>query len=355
MFRKIFLLFSLSAIISSCNQPQDSVESEDTKTEASDSIRLALDWSPNVLHAPLFWAEMHGYFEEEGLVVEYFTPEVDGYTRKPIQRLLEGEVDLCIAPSEHLFFYGNDENRAIAVATILRADQSCFIVKKSAEIERPAQLSGETYIGYNTPLEEEVLKEMIRHDGGEAKFEMVTPGRLEVWEAFLQDQGQTAWVFSHWEAARAAYEGVDVQRFYPHDYGVPYGYSSVFMTRENLSKSKGEAIRTFLKLLAYATDELLAQPDSVVARKLCAHVAHPNFSNEAFIRVAWKDIKPAFLGPNQARWGEMKVEKWKDWYTWIQSQDSLPNAEMDRDVERFFTHIYLNHSKGIKPGSDPVD
>lgn len=315
------VFFSLLVVMTACisdGSPPDG-KSESTH-RVPDTLRLALDWSPNVLHAPLYWAEMHGYFSEAGLYVEWLSTEIDNYQKKPIQRLLDHEVELCIGPSEHLFFLAVDSTgqaRAEAVATILHRDQSCFVVKAGSEILRPGHLEGKTYVGYNTPLEKQVLGAMIAYDGGVPDFEMITPGRLEVWEAFASDKGEAAWVFSHWEAIMAEKQSVQVRKFYPGDYGVPYGYSSVIMARKERTDSMNNRMATFLKVMSRSVEEMLAQTDRSVASQLCAHINHQNFRDEAFIAAAWADIKPAFVASDSAQWGSMEALKWKEWMDWI--------------------------------------
>lgn len=314
----------------------------DAQRTANRKITLALDWSPNVLHAPLFWAEAKGYFSEAGLEISWFSTEVDNYNKKPIQRLLDGEVDLCIGPSEHLFFLAVDSTgqaRAEAVATILQKDMSCFVAKANRGWERPRDLGNATYLGYKTPLEKRVLADMIAEDGGTPQFQMITPGRLDVWEAFLQDRGDVAWVFSHWEAAWAAHYGIDLHKFYPGDFGVPYGYSSVIMARKQRSDTMDKSISDFLQILARSVAELRAEEPSRVAKLLSAHVDHSNFNDSGMIERAWRDIAPAFIAGDSTRWGYMEHGKWNAWQTWM---TRLGQGETPIDtlppVDTFFTN-----------------
>ena len=333
-----YLFFGLLLLVAACKDNTKHAATEHKAVDENpDTLKLALDWTPNVLHAPLFWAEKHGYFAEAGLYVEWFSTEVDNYQKKPIQRLLHLEVDLCIGPSEHLFYLAVDSMgraRAEAVATILQSDQSCFVVKADSEIQRPRDLEGKTYVGYKTPLEEQVLGAMIEHDGGNPEFEMITPGRLDVWEAFVGDKGDVAWVFSHWEATLAAQEGVGIRKFYPGDHGVPYGYSSVLMARKERTDAMNRRIATFLKVMSRSVGEMLTKADRTVVRQLCAHVDHQNFADETFIAAAWSDIKPAFVAVDSVPWGSMREQKWREWMDWIEQHDqvlgridTLPSAD----------------------------
>ena len=45
-----------------------------TATPTPVKVRLALDWYPNANHAGLYIAQAKGYFSDEGLEVEMYTP-----------------------------------------------------------------------------------------------------------------------------------------------------------------------------------------------------------------------------------------------------------------------------------------
>jgi len=167
---------------------------------------------------------------------------------------------------------------------------------------------------------------------------MITPGRLDVWEAFVNGKGDVAWVFSHWEAIMAVQEGVQVRKFYPGDHGVPYGYSSVIMARKERTDEMNQHLATFLKVMSRSVDEMLAEADGKVANQLCDHIEHQNFDDEIFIAAAWSDIKPAFVASDSSDWGSMQAQKWNEWMSWISQHhheadriDNLPAADQFYD------------------------
>jgi len=317
----------------------DSLTISDSENEL-DTLRIALDWSPNVLHTGIFYADKSGILKEHGIYLEWFTTEIDNYKKKPIQRLIDREVDLAVGPSEHLFFYGDtlNQNYAVAVATLLQKDQSAFVVKKSSGIDSPKDLNGKIYVGYKTPLEQEILSAMIKNDGGKGSFSSITPPRLDVWDAFLEGEGNAAWVFSHWEGALAATSGVELNYFYPNQYGVPYGYSSVIMANKARNPEKHELIKRFLNALNEAHKELMLQENSAVVEMLQEYSDHENFKNKEFVLQAWIRIKDAFL--NEAgEWGKMNDDTWTAYYNWIIRNEAFDVDKEIKDVGIFFEHV----------------
>jgi len=322
-----------------CKNPQVEKESSSMQKEQSlDTLHLALDWRPNVLHSGIFYAQSKAAFQEAGIHLLWDTPEIDNYTKKPIFRLLDGEVDLAIGPSEHLLSFAAREGevKAQAVATILQSDRSAFVVKKSSGIESPAAIEGQTYLGYHTPLEDEILGAMISHASGAPNFETHTPGRLQVWEAFRRDSGEVAWVFLHWEAIQAEMAGDSLWSFIPNDFGVPYGYSSVIMAPSKMDSAQENLVRRFLKVCAEAYSEIQENPEQAIA-SIRAEVDHSNFQDSIFINRAFADILPHF-GKGEA-WGKMKPEKWRNYGLWLQEKDLLSDSLLS--IESYYRNDLL--------------
>ncbi|WP_421752189.1 ABC transporter substrate-binding protein [Croceimicrobium sp.] len=336
--RKLVMFAGLLLGLQSCNNPvKQEANARPEEALQLDTLRLALDWTPNVLHSGIFYAESQNWFREAGIHLIWDTPERDNYTKKPIFRLLEGEVDLAVGPSEHLFAFAADSAQvhAQAVASILQSDRSAFVAKKSSGINRPADISNATYLGYHTPLEEHILKAMIEYDGAEAKFGTETPDRLQVWDAFRKDSGEVAWVFLHWEAMQSELAEDSLNAFIPNEYGVPYGYSSVIMAPKNLDASQTKLIRRFLDICRKAYRESQDKPD-VVLDAILDHIQHPNFVDHVFIRQAFADIRPHF---GASRWGVMSDQKWSDYAQWLESRGL--NDLKGHESTEFYSNEFL--------------
>jgi ABC-type nitrate/sulfonate/bicarbonate transport system substrate-binding protein len=255
---------------------------------------------------------------------------------------LDGEVDLAVGPSEHLFFYRKKSgNNPVAVASILQKDRSAFCVKAADGVAGPGDLANHTYIGYNTPLEEAILTAMMHNAGLDMDPAMRTPGRLEVWDEFLRDEKGIAWVFRHWEGALAESEGTELTCFTPADYGVPYGYSSVLMAREKPDADEALRLRKFLKVTERGyRDALAMSPDSlaVVLRKA---VEHPNFEDVEFVTLAAKSIRDAFIGEGDV-WGTMEKEQWRTYLNWIRAEVREEQTDSLFPADAYFTNRYLD-------------
>lgn len=287
-------------------------------------LKVALDWTPNVIHAGLYLAQIENLWKDSGLEVEYISVEIDNYQKKTTQRLAEGEVHIALSPSEHLLDYRllqKEKYPIKAIATVMQQETSAFVTLPDSGITRPAQLDGKIYGGYKTQLEKELLTSLIQQDGGKGDIDLVTPSRLEVFEAFLQQQFDTAWVFMPWEGVIAERRGKKLNAFHLHDYQIPYGYSPILMVREDVLNDEKEAFQVFLTAVSQGYQKAASNPEET-AQKLVEHIDHSNFEDVDFIAQAMQVIAPSFLNDKQ-QWGTMKPERWNDYVQWLSDRKLL--------------------------------
>jgi NitT/TauT family transport system substrate-binding protein len=293
-------------------------------------LKVALDWTPNVIHAGLYLAQINNFWKESGLEVEYISVEIDNYQKKTTQRLAEGEVHIALSPSEHLLDYRllqKEQYPIKAIATVMQQETSAFVTLPDSGITRPSQLDGKTYGGYKTQLERELLNGLIQQDGGEGEINLVTPPRLEVFEAFLQQQFDTAWVFMPWEGVIAERRGKKLNAFHLHDYQIPYGYSPILMVREDVLNENQAVFQVFQDGVGQGYQQAAAAPEET-AQTLVKHIDHPNFQDLDFITQAMQTIAPSFLNENQ-QWGVMKSDRWHDYVQWLSEHQLLQRYNGD--------------------------
>ena len=131
---KLIFLFYITIFLFAACQKKDEKKEKTQFTISKDTLTIALDWSPNVLHAGIFVAQEKGWYDSVGLHVKWFSTEIDNYEKKPIQRIQDREVDLAIGPTEHILYYSALHKGAPqiqAIGTILQEHMSAFITKAS--------------------------------------------------------------------------------------------------------------------------------------------------------------------------------------------------------------------------------
>ena len=297
-------------------------------------FRIALDWTANTNHTPIYVALAKGYYAKAGLDVEIITPASDGYTTSPASRLARGEVDIALCPSESIISYRLDPHRTPlkAVAALLSKDASSVAVLASSGITRPKDLDGRSYASYNARFEDGTIRGLIRADGGKGDLKIVQQPRLDIWEYITQGSADATWIFTAWEGLLAKQAGKEVTTFSLTDHGIPYGYSPVLAANED--SFDAERVKKFLKATARAAEDTVNDTETAV--KIMEDVV-PR-TDRGIVRESLGILVSGVQFGEADRWGDMSLERWEAWVQWLRSEKLLEDKIA---VEDLFTNDLL--------------
>ncbi len=192
-------------------------------------LRLALDWTPNINHIGFFVAKERGFYDQRGIEIEIIDPSSDHYRTTPAKKIELGMADLALCPTESLISYRTKEIPfdLMAIATVFQHDLSAIAVKAESDISRPKDLDGRSYASYQARYEDQIVRQMIRNDGGQGQIDVSYPPKLGIWNTLMDDSFDSTWIFLNWEGVEAEAKQVPLHYFKMQDYDVPYGYSPV--------------------------------------------------------------------------------------------------------------------------------
>ncbi|EMC97369.1 hypothetical protein BAUCODRAFT_68973 [Baudoinia panamericana UAMH 10762] len=296
------------------------------------AIKVALDWTPNTIHSGLFIAKEAGIYSNRGLEVELLPPD-DDYSKTPAKRLEHGEVDLAICPSEScIAYHESGKVRLQAVYAILQRDASAIV---STSLARISELgSGKTYGSYNARYEDDIVRAMIRADGGDSTGVKIErqQGKLSLFDAVKKGQLDATWIFMPWEGVEAELNNVKLHAFKPEDYGVPYGYSPVIARNAASSKLDDEALWNFVAATMEGYRYAVNSVDQAVDA-LSRHCNPPR--SEEFLRRSQEAINEYYSDGSTL--GRMSAQKWKAWIDWLSTHEMLKGSSID--AEQLFKNI----------------
>ncbi|NBB80752.1 MAG: ABC transporter substrate-binding protein [Verrucomicrobia bacterium] len=305
-----------------------------------ETIKIALDWTPNTIHSGLLLALHEDRYREANLGVELISPEIDNYTRTPARRLAAGEVDFAIAPSESVIAYQTSRNHQplVAVASILQRDTSAIVTLASSGIERPAQLDGKVYASYDARFEDAIVRAMVRNDGGEGTFKPVIIERLGIWDMLKKGEADATWVFMPWEGVQAERRGIKLNVFQMEDFGIPYGYTPLILAHEKSLQSRKPTYRKFINITAEAYQAAIGNPGET-AHFFASSTQLNDFKDTAFIEASLNSLKSAQLN-ERGQWGQMEKDVWQAFIDWLIAQELLGSSVRDR-IDQLFTNTLL--------------
>ncbi len=281
-------------------------------------ITLALDWSPNTLHAGYFIAEAEGYFKDNQLDVTFVSPEEDNYATTPAKKVADRQAHVAVAPSESVISFNTlpDAVPLVAIAAVLQEDASAIVTRSDSGITRPAQLDGKTFASYQARFEDDIVRQLVQADGGQGNLTISSPDKLEMWRTVAEGTADATWVFLPWEGPKARHEAqITFNAFHLSDYRIPYGYSPLLVTYEELIEQEPERLRAFVRAVEKGWHFVHDHPGRA-ADILCDHIRHPDFRNRKMIKESLNLLQPAILGGGN-RWGFMDGTRWLTWVEWM--------------------------------------
>lgn len=212
-------------------------------------LKLALDWTPNVNHIGFIIAKELGFYSQQGIDLEILNPKDDNYSLTPGKKLELDLADFAIAPFETVISLNNKVNQveAKAIYAVLQKDLSCIVTLKSSNITSPKMLDGQSYASYKARYEDQIVKEMIKNDGGKGDVNIMYPEKLGIWNTLLSGNADSTWIFDNWEGIEANSKGIELNKFTMAEFNIPYGYSPIVLAKkENITKHR-ELYSKFIK------------------------------------------------------------------------------------------------------------
>lgn len=293
-----------------------------------EDLKIALDWVFNPNHLPLMHAQL-----ATNQLVKFIEPNIDGYKTFPIERLINGEVDIALAPTEHLFYYHElfQNSELVALAPLFAKNSSVFVAKPSSGINRPADFDKKVYATYGSPLELDIAKQMAIFDGKSADFKVVKPNKLDLFDFFLNDNADFCWVFKGYEVALAQNLGYNLIELDPVHFGVPYGYSPLLITTRKVAINNRNKIEAFLKQVRKSLEILLTANAEI---DVVTQSFDINDADAKLYRPAFELIKNDFSAGNPMLWGNVEPEVLLKYATYLADR-SLIKKSTANDFMRF--------------------
>ncbi len=277
-------------------------------------LTLALDWTPNINHIGFFIAQEKGFYHESGIELEIVDPSTDNYAVTPAKKVELGQADFALCPTESIISYRTKTKPfpLIAIAAILQSDLSAIVVKKDSNINAPKDLDGKVYASYDARYEDEIVRQMIRNDGGKGNLNIQTPSKLGIWDTLLDGSFDATWIFLNWEALQSEALGQTLQYFKMSDYQIPYSYSPVIATNQENINNHRKSYEGFLA--ATKKGYLFAQENKAEAVKILQSLVPDKDQNINLAKAL--DVSAPHFG-NIKNWGMMEHQTVRQFLDWI--------------------------------------
>src|SRR3954464_428339 len=241
--KRVALVF-LQLALAACGSSPDS-------SSPSARVSIALDFTPNAVHAPLYMA---------GSALRIRKP---GAGPDSLKLVSTGKVDLGVLDIHDLAIAREQGVDLVAVGVLVGKPLAALIAQPG--IARPRDLAGKTVGVSGLPSDPAFLKAIVTDDGGDyAKVKQVTIGFNAV-SRLLTKRVDAVPAFWNAEGVALKQRGLDANEFRVEDYGAP-AYPEVVLVTARATLERGrERIQRALDAIAHGLEATRAQPEEAVA------------------------------------------------------------------------------------------
>lgn len=319
-------------------QPADSTEPTEQPAEPTEQpaelkeITVVLDWVPNTNHTGLYVALEEGYFEDEGLKVNIIQPTEGGSA----DLIAAGQGEFGISYQEQVTYARTSANPlpVKAIAAILQHNTSGFASPVDKEILSPKDFEGKKYGGWNSPMEEAILKGMMSlEDADFSKLEMISVGAIDYFTAVTEHVDFT-WIYYGWDGVAAEVKDFPINFIKLQDVDPRLdSYTPVIVANEELLNSDPELAKSFLKATAKGYQFAIENPEAAVEHLL----ANAPEVDREIATASQKYLANEYAEEGEA-WGEMELKMWEDYAAWMHEKGLI---ETELNAGEAFTNEFL--------------
>lgn len=321
-----FILISsfLIVLLSACGE--DTSQSKDDGS-ALEKVTLMLDWYPNAVHSYLYVAKEKGYFEEEGLDVEFQFP---ANPTDPLTLAASGKVTMGLYyQPDVIMAKANEDIPVKAIAAIVREPLNHIVYRSDNPITSPKELMNKQ-VGYpGIPINEALIKTVVEHDGGDYEEVELINVEFELGSSLISEQvDAVSGMFVNHEVPLLRHEGYEVDYINPVEYGVPSYYEVVAVTSDDTLTENKEQIEAFWRAARKGFDFVVENNEEAL-QILLDHQDEANFPLDIKVETESLSILlPKMKSENP--FGYQEVASWQDTASWLQKYgliDEIPNID----------------------------
>lgn len=322
--RLLALMLAAAAVLSlsGCSgQENDPSTAENSGSGDLAKVSIVLDWTPNTNHTGLYAAQKMGYYEEAGLYVEIL-PAPEGGSAALVAA---GGADFGIDAQDTLApaFVGENALPVTAVAALIQHNTSGIISLASDNIQSPKDLEGKTYATWENPVEQAVIKSLMKADGGDFSKLNLIPNTVADVITALNTDIDTVWIFYAWDGVATGVKGYDTNfldfaKLNPtFDY-----YTPIIIANNSFLAENPDTAKAFLAATAKGYEYAIENPDAAAEILL---EAAPELDPE-IVKASQHWLADQYIADAE-KWGYIDPARWDGFYAWL-TENNLVDGEL---------------------------
>jgi NitT/TauT family transport system substrate-binding protein/putative hydroxymethylpyrimidine transport system substrate-binding protein len=284
----------LAALVAGCG--------DGAKTSGPTPLSLALDFTPNAAHAPIYAAVRTGADRRHGVKLRILGPGAG--TPDSLKLVTSGRADVGVLDIHDLGLAAERGAKIVGIGALVQKPLAAVIAR--ADVKRPHDLAGRTVGVTGLPSDVAVLNAVVSGDGG--NFSAVKQHTIGFSAVPQMVAGNVDAVTAFWNAEGVVLHtrGVKTNDFRVDRYGAPpYPEVVLFAKRSTVAKHRAE-MRNLLAALADGVREVHRNPQAAVKQ-----IAEVSNADNPLVRAQLKAVDPLFDPP--LRFDPAVLRKWAAW------------------------------------------
>jgi ABC-type nitrate/sulfonate/bicarbonate transport system substrate-binding protein len=321
----LIAILSLSLLLVACAAAAPNTEPASTPapTEAPlTRVSVALDWFPWSNHAGLYVARERGYYAEEGLEVNIFTP---GDPSTVLQTVASGRDDFGINYQTGVLLAREQGVPVVSIMALVQHPLNSVMALEDSGIASPEDLVGKKVGWPGIPDNEPLLDTMLKSQGHSLDdIELVNVG-FDLVPALISKEVD-AIVGAYWvhESISAENQGFPVNIMRMEEYGVPDFYELVLVANERKIAENPDLVQRFVRATMRGYQDAIADPQGAV--QLLGEVRpEVDLSIE---RPGVDLLAPLWEPDNGQSFGWQEEGRWIEFAQWMR-QSGLLTSQVD--------------------------
>jgi ABC-type nitrate/sulfonate/bicarbonate transport system substrate-binding protein len=308
--------------------------------KATETVSLALDWTPNTNHTGFYVADKLGYYKDAGIKLNIIP-----YSNAAADTLVgAGKADFGISFQDAATLDVASGLPVTSVLAILQHTATVIGVKASrTDINTPKDLDGKTYAGFGLPYEVPTLQKIIQNAGGTGKFNTVTLN-TSAYDAVYKGQADFTVPFIAWEVIEAKLRNEPFKTFKYSDFGFPDYYQVVLIGNNGWLAKNQDLAKRFVQATAKGYEYAVQNPDA--AAQILIDSNKGTFDLPALVTQSAELLAKSFyLDPN-GKFGTQTLSEWTGYSKFLYDSGVLVDGSGNKlkqplDYSTLFSNAYL--------------
>lgn len=271
-------------------------------TPPTATVSLALDFTPNAAHAPIYAAARTGADRRHGFRLKILGPGASN--PDSLKLVTSGRADVGVLDIHDLGLAAERGADIVAIAPLVQRPLAAVIAR--AYVKRPRDLAGRTVGVTGLPSDVAVLNAVVSGDGGNVKaVKQHTIGFSAVAQMVA---GKVDAVTAFWNAEGVVLRtrGVKINDFRVDRYGAPPYPEVVLFAKRSTVERRPKQLRALLAALADGVRAVHADPAAAIRQ-----IAAASDADTPLVRAQMNAVEPLFDPP--LRFNRNVLARWAAW------------------------------------------